>query len=83
MSFLQRLRKKKPQRVEVTPMDRVIEAVDMLNEAIAALHRDPDQKHFRAYVTSYDPRTRTKSKVVIGFWNPLDRQFVITYGRGS
>jgi hypothetical protein len=68
--------KKKPQ--EIDPLDRVTNAIDELNDAIRALPND--LRHLRPWVRSGDGRTRTRPKVMLGYWDRDGECFVTVYG---
>jgi hypothetical protein len=79
VSFLSRLKITKPEPVEISPMERLEAAVDELNAAMENLRLNPTLVQVRPFVTSYDPRTRRRGAVVLGYWNGAAREFNITY----
>ena len=68
MGFLQRLFGKKKEPV-VSPQDRAKKATDELNAALKALRKDEDFKTIRPFTTSYNPVTKKRGQLVLGFWN--------------
>ena len=61
------------------PIVRTQEALKELNEALKELRKDPEQRHLRIFVTSYDPATRCPPTPLLGYWNGVSGGFTTVY----
>jgi len=66
---------------EITPYERATLAVDELNAALKELRKDEDYKNIRPFTTSYNPVTKKRGQVVLGFWR--DGNFDVLYQGAS
>lgn len=65
---------------DIDPLERVENAIDELNAALAVLKKDEEHKHLRPWVRPGDWRTKTKPKVMLGYWSQADEAFITVYG---
>lgn len=71
---------KKPEP-EITPYERAIQAVDELNAALKELRKDEDYKTIRTFTTGYNPVTKKRGQIILGFWR--DGNFDVFYQGAS
>lgn len=67
---------KKPEP-EITPYERATLVVDELNAALKELRKYEDYKTIRSFTTSYNPVTKKRGQIVLGFWR--DGNFDVLY----
>lgn len=64
--------------VEISPIERVYNAVDELNAALNAL--TPEHGRLRPWVRSGNRTLQYGPKVMLGYWDAGQDRFVVTYG---